>query len=338
MDKEVIVIGAGTAGMEAAGQLANEGFKVKVLEKSDQLGGNLKDWYHLFPNRRDGKEVVSYLNKLTENKGVEIATNKTVTKVAKGKNKITVETSDNNTYNADAVVVATGFDVFKSEKKEEYGYGIYDNVITSADLEKMFRKGEVKCNNGKAPKSVGFIHCVGSRDEKVGNFYCSKLCCVSAVKQAIEIREHVPDSKVSCFYMDIRMGGAGYEELYRESQQKYGVNYIRGKVSEVSENIEGKLVLKAEDTLIGRPLKMEFDMLVLMVGMEMAESGMSLAKASGLEMGDNRFFAPADHHFGSNKGNIDGIFYAGACTAPMNVTETISHARAAVDEVVAYLR
>jgi heterodisulfide reductase subunit A len=202
----------------------------------------------------------------------------------------------------------------------------------------MFRKGEILRTDGQKPSRIGLIHCVGSRDEKVGNVYCSKLCCVTAVKQAIEIREYLPESKVFCFYMDMRMGGALYEELYRESQEKYGVNFIRGKVSEVGVNISNRLVAKVEDTLVGRPLKMELDMLVLMAGMEMSHDGTVLADNSGLKRGENRFFAPADHHFGSNISNVKGIFYAGTCTAPMNVTETISHARAAVADVVDYIK
>ena len=98
------------------------------------------------------------------------------------------------------------------------------------------------------------------------------------------------------------------------------------------------MLFRSEDTLAGRPLRMELDMLVLMAGMEMSESGIKLAESSNLKTGENRFFAPADHHFGSNKSNVDGIFYAGACTAPMNITETISHARAAAADVMDYFR
>jgi heterodisulfide reductase subunit A2 len=249
-----------------------------------------------------------------------------------------IKTNNGMEIDADAVILSTGFDLFNSERKEEYGYGVYDNVITSADLEEMFRIGEIKRHDGTIPQKIGMVHCVGSRDEKVGNSYCSKLCCVTAVKQAMEIREHIETAKVFCFYMDMRMGGAHYEELYRESQEKYSINYIRGKVSEVSENIDTRLVVKVEDTLAGRPLKMELDMLVLMAGMEMSEGGRKIAEQAGIHVGDNRFFAAADNHFGSNKGNIKGVFYAGTCTAPMNITETISHARAAVSDVIDYLR
>ena len=336
--KQITIIGGGTAGMEAAGQLARADYSVTLLEKESETGGHVKDWYHLFPDRRDSGEVINYLEQLIDHKNITLRTGITVEDLKKDNGSFLVKTSDGAEIKTDAVIVATGFDLFRSERKEEYGYGIYDNVITSADLEAMFRKNEVRRHNGDIPGVIGFIHCVGSRDEKVGNVYCSKLCCVTAVKQAMEVKKHIPGARVFCFYMDMRMGGALYEELYKESQEKYGINYIRGKLSEVAENINNKLVLKVEDTLAGRPLRMELDMLVLMAGMEMSQSGLKLAKSAGLQTGENRFFAPADHHFGSNKSKIDGVFYAGACTAPMNITETISHARAAVADVMDYFR
>jgi heterodisulfide reductase subunit A len=338
MGKHVVIIGGGVAGLEAAGQLANTGFDVSIVEKEKTIGGHLNDWYRLFPDRRDSDEVKLYLDKLTSDKGINIYTNTTIEKFNIDKTQFSLLTMDGNEITADAVIVATGFDLFKSSRKEEYGYGIYDNVITSSDLERMFRKGKIELTNGTEPKTIGIVHCVGSRDEKVGNLYCSKLCCVTAVKQAIEIREHLTESKVFCFYMDMRMGGAFYEELYRESQEKWGVNFIRGKVSEASENINGRLVIKVEDTLAGRPLKMELDMLVLMAGMEISEGSKYIAGKIGLNTGENKFFLGEDHHFGSNVSNKEGVFYAGTCTAPMNITETISHARAAVTEVMNYLK
>jgi heterodisulfide reductase subunit A2 len=337
MSKHIVVIGGGVAGMEAAGQLSKRGFMVSLVEKEKKTGGHLNDWYKLFPDRRDSSGVKEYLNDINRGEGIKLLTDTTIEKFSKIRNHFSITTGGGKEMKADAVIVATGFDLFRSSRKEEYGYGIYDNVITSSDLEAMFRNGEILMSNRNVPKTIGFVHCVGSRDEKVGNFYCSKLCCITAVKQAIEIKEHLPESKVFCFYMDMRMGGAHYEELYREAQELWGVNFIRGKVSEVSETLNNRLVIKAEDTLAGRPLKMEFDMLVLMAGMEMSEGGKKIAEAGGFRTGDNRFFAPTDNHYGSNRSNIEGVFYAGSCTAPMNITETISHARAAVSEVMNYL-
>jgi heterodisulfide reductase subunit A2 len=338
MSKHVVVIGAGVAGMEAAGRLAKSGFDVTLLEKETSAGGHLNDWYKLFPDRRDSSEVKKYLDDLTSSEQINFMTGTKIEKIESKGSSYSLMTNNGENLNADAIIVATGFDLFKSSRKEEYGYGIYDNVITSADLEGMFRKGKIVLHDNTTPKIIGIVHCVGSRDEKVGNLYCSKLCCVTAVKQAIEIREHLPESKVFCFYMDMRMGGAHYEELYREAQEKWGVNFIRGKVSEVSENIDGKLIVKVEDTLAGRPLKMEIDLLVLMAGMEISEGSKKLAEISGLNTGENRFFEAIDNHYGSNISNLPGVFYAGTCTAPMNITETISHARAAVSEVQDYLK
>jgi heterodisulfide reductase subunit A len=338
MNKHVVVIGGGVAGIEVAGQLSKAGLDVSLIEKEAKTGGHLNNWYKLFPDRRKSEEVKEYLHKIIKNKTIKLLTNTTIEKLIKGRNHFSITTNRGNELTADAVIVATGFDLFKSARKEEYGYGIYDNVITSADLEKMFQTGEFVTKNGKVPETIGIIHCVGSRDEKVGNFYCSKLCCVTAVKQAIEIRELLPDSKVFCFYMDMRMGGAFYEELYREAQEKWSVSFIRGKVSEASESIDNRLLIKVEDTLAGRPLRMKLDLLVLMAGMEMSEGGKKIAEISGLTTGENRFFSAADNHTGSNRSNIDGVFYAGTCTSPMNITETISHARSAVIEVIDYLK
>jgi heterodisulfide reductase subunit A2 len=334
MNKEVVIIGGGVAGLEAAGQLAREGIGVSLLEKEKTTGGHLNDWHTLFPDRRKGTEVKAYLAKNTEGGPINIITGTSIEKYYKSGNRFILTTTAGQELQADAVIIATGFDLFKIEKKEEYGYGIYDNVIGSDELERMLGRKKIVLDNGKKPERIGIVHCVGSRDEKVGNVYCSKLCCVTAVKQAIEIKELNPEVSVFCFYMDMRMGGAMYEELYRESQEKWGVNFIRGKVSEASENIDGRLVIKVEDTLAGRPLKMEVDMLVLMAGMEISEGSKSIAARLGLSTGENRFFLSADNHFGSNLSNIEGVFYAGTCIAPMNITETISHARAAVIEVM----
>ncbi|HUX96346.1 MAG TPA: FAD-dependent oxidoreductase [Bacteroidales bacterium] len=338
MNSDVLVIGGGTAGIEVAGQLAQAGLSVTLIEKDKELGGHVRNWYHLFPDRRNSKDVISYLNGISENKNVRILKNTNLEKVDRKQRKFVIRTSGGDEINTEAIVVATGFDLFRSEKKEEYGYGIYENVITSADLEKMFSRGEIKLKNGNSPSKIGLVHCVGSRDEKSGNLYCSKLCCVTAVKQAIELRQKLPESKVFCFYMDMRMGGAYYEELYLEAQEKHAVSFIRGKVSEVGEAHNGKLVIKAEDTLAGRPLRMEVDMLVLMAGMEISEGGKFVSAALKLERGVNRFFRSSDNLTGSNLSNVAGVFYAGTCIAPMSIPETISHARGAVSEVIHYLK
>ncbi len=337
-EKHVVIIGAGAAGCEAAGQLAGEGYRVSLVEKEDNPGGKLNNWYQLFPDRRKGSEVRDYLKGRINNPLISLRVNTGIEGIVKERDQYVVTSTQGTLPPADALLVATGFDLFRAERKEEYGYGIYNDVITSVELEEKFHSGSVITSKGVPPKRVGIVHCVGSRDEKVGNFHCSKVCCVTAVKQAIEIKEMLPSTEVFCFYMDMRMFGPYYEELYREAQEQWGVGFIRGKVSEASENIEGRLIIKVEDTLAGRPMKMQVDLLVLMIGIENSQSGKKIASELGLNTGVNGFFSVKDNHYGNNRSNKEGVFYAGTCTAAMNITDTISHARAAAVEISDYLK
>ncbi|MCK7461885.1 MAG: hypothetical protein MZU84_07435, partial [Sphingobacterium sp.] len=151
-----------------------------------------------------------------------------ITNITKDNGRFTLSLANTSVYEADAILVTTGYDLFDAHKKEEYGYGIYENVITSADLESIFSSGkEVRNAQGKIPKRIGFVHCVGSRDEKVGGLYCSKVCCVTAVKQSIELKERIGDCDVYCFYMDMRMYGMHFENIYKEAQEKIRVHFIR---------------------------------------------------------------------------------------------------------------
>ncbi|MDT8401942.1 MAG: FAD-dependent oxidoreductase [Bacteroidales bacterium] len=336
--RHIVVIGAGTAGCTAAGQLAREGYRVSLIEKESKPGGKINSYFQLFPDRRKSGEVRDFLLSEIDNPLIAFKPGTDVESIKKNGSNWLITTTGGDLPPADAILLASGFDLFNAERKEEYGYGIYNDVITSVELEEKFRSGSVLTYKGLPPRRVGIVHCVGSRDEKIGNFHCSKVCCVTAVKQAIEIKEMLPETEVFCFYMDMRMFGPYYEELYREAQEKWAVNFIRGKVSEASENIEGRLVIKVEDTLAGKPLKMQVDLLVLMIGMENARSGLRVGKDLGLDVGMNGFFRVRDNHYGNNMSNLTGVFYAGTCTSAMNITDTISHARAAAVEINTYLR
>ena len=240
---------------------------------------------------------------------------------------VTLSTGEELT--CDAVVIATGFTLFDARLKEEYGYGIYDNVVTSADLEHMFNKGEVRLTSGLTPRRIAILHCVGSRDEKVCQRHCSKVCCVTGVKQAIELKKMFPAADVFNFYMDIRMFGPGYEEMYREAQLMHNVHFVRGRISEVSPTIDGRLQIKAEDTLTGRPLKMGIDMLVLLIGMRSNDLNPTLEAESGLKCQPSGFMQPKDSFLGNVESQVEGIFYAGAVTAPKNIGESINEGTAA---------
>jgi heterodisulfide reductase subunit A len=239
---------------------------------------------------------------------------------------------------ANAVLIATGFTLFSARRKEEYGYGIYDRTLTSSDLEQSFIEGKGLGAASKAPLRIGFVHCVGSRDEKVCNRHCSKVCCATAVKQACELKEMHPNARIYCFYMDLRMFGRHYEDMYYQAQNKYGVQFIRGRVSEVSENIEGKLVVKAEDTLAGQPLRVTLDNLVLMSGMERHENASQIASLFNLSFSEDGFFQTFDAYNGSLLSKHSGLFFAGACTGPKTYTDSINEARAATVTIYKYLK
>ena len=197
---------------------------------------------------------------------------------------------------------------------------------------------KIRMANGNTPKRIGIIHCVGSRDEKVCNYHCSKLCCITGVKQAIELRELLPDTEIFCFYMDMRMFGPGYEEMYREAQEKYNIKFVRGRLSEAAENINKQLQIKVEDTLVGKPLRMTLDMMILLVGMESSEGSRQMAETLGLNLAPNGFIKSQDPHYRNNNTNVEGVFVAGCGSAPMNLTDTLADARSAAMNIMEYMK
>lgn len=336
MSKKVMIIGGGVAGLEASGVLSKLGYNTTILEESDRIGGKLSRWSHLFPTRRPASEVLNHLIfQLDQN--TTILTNSKIETIAVNNNSVEAVLTSGKRIVADAALISTGFELFDARKKEEYGYKIYENVITSADLEKVFKEGKELVNSrGIPPQRIGIIHCVGSRDEKAGNTYCSKVCCVTGIKQAIEIKERLPGSEVFNFYMDLRMFDRYFEDLYQEAQMKYHVQFVRGRLSEAFENPDGTVLVKVEDTLLGKPMKMHLDLVVLMVGMT-AGNNTLLKKQLNLNTGKDGFFVPEDEHFKTVNSNRKGIFYAGACTGPKTIENTIIEARAAALEIAGYL-
>jgi heterodisulfide reductase subunit A len=333
--KKIAIIGGGPAGMEAALALAAEGLKPVIVERSGAVGGKLRDWHRLFPTNTPASEVLEAMTGRLTAAGVEVMLHTE----AEGLTDNGVALAGGRTLPAAAVVVASGFDLFDARLKEEYGYHVYDNVFTTVDIERMLNHGAVALHDGSKPRRIAFVHCVGSRDEKVNQKHCSKVCCITAVKQAMEMRELFPEAEIYNFYMDIRMFGPGYEELYQQAQQESNVNFIRGRVSEASPTIDGRLQIKAEDTLVGRPMKMTVDMLVLVVGMKAAaENGRVAASRKGLKLAANGFFAPVDLFTGSVSSGVPGVFYAGAATAPKTLGESMAEGAMAAGRVVEYLK
>lgn len=333
MKKRVIIVGGGAAGMQTALRLADEGVQPVIVEKEPELGGKLRGWHRLFPTFTPASEVLSELKSCVAQRGIEVMTSAEVAALSPR----SVTLADGRRLECDAVAVCSGFELFDARIKEEYGYGIYDNVFTSVDIERMLDEGRVARTDGSRPRRIAFLHCVGSRDEKVCQQHCSRVCCITGVKQAMEMKELFPEADVFNFYMDIRMFGPGYEEMYREAQQKYNIHFVRGRISEAAPTIDGRVQIKAEDTLTGRPLRMSVDMLVLLVGMRAGDTNPAY-EAAGLRRAESGFMAPHDLFLGNVRSGVEGIFYAGTVTAPKNIGETLNEGAAAAAEVLNYLK
>lgn len=336
MMKQVLVIGAGPAGMEAAFHLAENNHQVYLLEKEQQAGGNIRNWVKLFPDFTDADEVRKRLDEKVKHPNINLKINTEIEKLCIKDDHWVAYDKSGGVYQADAVLLSTGFNVFDATRKEELGYDIYENIITSVEFEEMTRSGQLRTKTGDIPKRIAFLNCVGSRDEKVGNPYCSRVCCINAVKQAIEYKEYVPDGEAYVFYMDLRMFGACYEELYRTSQQDFGVQYIRGRISEAAGTIDKRIQIKAEDTLTGLPLKITVDMFVLMVGMEASPGTKLLSKQTNVD-GMYGFSKAVTSFLEDNRTKQKGLFLAGTCKRPLSIPETLADARAAAIQMVEYL-
>jgi len=335
--KSVLIIGAGPAGIEAAVTLKKMGYKITLLEKESETNTNLRNKKLLFPDFSEAEILVDAIDSQLLSNGFVPQFNTEIVHLECKESCWIATDTNQKTYTADAVLVATGYRAFDATRKEEYGYGIYNGVITSLDLEEMFKKNSIKNPFGEEPKKVCFLQCVGSRDEKSGNNYCSKICCITAVKQAIELKKLSPETEVYIFYMDLRMWGQGYEELYREAQEKYGIYFIRGRISEAAETFDGKVQIKSEDTLMGLPLKMTPDLLVLMVGMEPSEGTKLLANRCNCEE-EYGFFKTLNPIVEDQKTSRKGVFVAGSCKRPMSIPDVLADARAAAVEIDNYLK
>lgn len=321
--------------MEAAGQLLKLGYAPIIIEKSDALGGHVAKWNRLFPDMMPASQVVDSLKEGC--KDANIFLNTGISFINRLKDSYNIMLTNGISIITRYILFTTGFGLFEAEKKEEYGYGIYNQVITNKDLEHWFNTNDDERINNSPMNAIGFVHCVGSRDEKARNSQCSKVCCITAIKQAIEIKEKFPDAQVYCFYMDLRLFGRKYEDFYIRAQRDYGIRFIRGRVSEVSENIEGKVIVKAEDTLAGKPVKVTLDLLVLMAGMVCNPDSTKVAGMMSLPTDSDGFLKSEDNIFHITSAPKPGIFYAGACTGPKTVPETLAEARSAALEIHSYI-
>ncbi len=240
-----------------------------------------------------------------------------------------------------AIVVATGYALFDAMRIMEYGYGKFPDVMTNLEMERMLSAGGptegkiVRPSTLKKPKHIAYVQCVGSRNERY-NPYCSRVCCMAALKQARQIREKYPDIEVSIFYIDMRAFGKGYEEFYELTSREYGVNFIRGRVAEIRHSFESdRLVIRAEDTLLAQPIESEADMIVLSCGLEPSADLEDVARTLGIQRSADGFLLEAHPKLRPVDTNTDGIFIAGVAQGPKDIPDAVAQAKGAAASALA---
>jgi heterodisulfide reductase subunit A len=324
-----LVIGGGVAGMTAALSLANQQFNVHLVERDKELGGKLRELYKLYPSDKPSSEVLDgYVQAVCSNANIKVHALSTVKHVEGfiGNFDVTLNhEGKEEKLEAGTIVVATGADVFKPHGM--YCYGENKNVITQLELEKLMTEGKL----GK-PKNILMIQCVGAREGKEGGRnYCSRICCAVAVKNALHIKEMLPDTEVSILYRDMQTYGKDFEEQYEKARENF-VQFIRyddASPPEVCAQPDGKLTVNVYDTLVNEALKLDADLLVLSTPLVQWEEGKELSKLLKVPLGTDGFFFEAHVKLRPVDFATDGIFVCGVAHGPKTIGESIAQAYAA---------
>jgi heterodisulfide reductase subunit A len=341
----VLVVGGGPAGLEAARGVADLGYRVVLVEQRERLGGTpiAANYAALTHGMRDAEEVLGEMTAAVSGHplvAVRLGSRLTACAGAVGDFRVTVERNGGaETIEAGAIIVATGFDHFDPGRaNQQYGYYEYPDVITLQEAEAMLKRRQfVVPSKGTPPARVCFVQCVGSRDRRIGNEYCSKVCCGIASKQAIEIRQQVPGCKVFIFYIDMRMYGYWENEIYWPAQEQYKVAYIKGVISEITTK-GGRLLVRGEDTTMNRPMEVPMDVVVLANGMEPSRGTKEIARILGLRQNRYGFVETPHDSLDTVATSAPGIFAAGAATGPKDLDDTMGMAGAAAMKAVAAVR
>ncbi len=334
---QALVIGGGVAGMQAALDMANSGYKTFLIEREGELGGRTWKLEVTYPTSNCGIccmhdckncRLTPKIEEVLSNPNIEVLLNSEVSDVKGhiGDFKIAIkDKSDGDSVkeiNVGTMIIATGSKTFDPNRIPEYGYENED-VVTMLELECL--DGYRRPSDGKVPKVVNFILCVGSRSEKGGNPWCSLVCCNYSIGQAKEIKALYPDTEVYIHYMDLRAAYRGFEEYYSEARNM-GVNFLRGRVAKV-EKIGDDLQVRAKDADVGSLLKIDSDLVVLAIGQEPSDGTRELAEMIHQKIGEDGFIK--DYNLQYRSMEEAGIFVAGCAQGPKGIRYSVGDAKSA---------
>ena len=246
------------------------------------------------------------------------------------------------------IIVATGYKVFDAKRMPQFGYGIFPNVLTSLEFERLLnasgptggnitlrskdKKGNwIFTSESEKPESIAIIHCIGSRDKNY-NKYCSRVCCMYSLKFAHLILDKLPEAEVFEYFIDMRAFGKGYEEFYERIKDE-GVSIIRGKTAKVEEK-KGKLQIRGEDILLAKIIENQVDMVVLSVGLEPSEDTEKLCRILGIPQSEGGWIEEANYNTNPTGTFKGGILLAGTCQGPKDIPDTVAQGSAAAARVI----
>lgn len=338
MSKPVLILGGGPAGLTATHALASVGQRCILVDKADRLGGApiLSGYAKLVPSGEWAKDAIGdMVERVTNHPLVDIHTGTTVCSFDGDPGNFSARLSTDTTLDLEAAILCGGFTHFDPVNKPEWGFGTYEDVVTTTQVEQMISSGGgVRCpSDGRQPKRVAILLCVGSRDRQIGREWCSKICCTVSANLAMEIREELPDCHVYIYYMDIRTYGLYETQYYWRSQEEFKVKYIKARIAEVTSDGD-KLIVKGEDTLVKRPITIPFDMVVHAIGMDPNIDNASIAATFGVDLEPNGHIASANPYNAMGRTSRAGVYVAGAAMGPETIDDSIAQAQAAAMAVL----
>jgi len=343
LTKRALVIGGGPAGMQAALDIANARYPVVLVEREDHLGGKMVQLSGTYINFDAAPNLLQRrVDQVLNHPDIDVLTSAEVVKVEGYVGNFEVEVrdsgsdnSESRTFEAGAIVVATGWTPYPQERLPEYGGGKIADVVDGLTFEKMLQNGTAprRPSDGRVPREVVFVQCAGSRDPERGVPYCSKVCCMYIAKQATLFKERVPEGQAYVFYIDIRSAGKGYDEFVQRAMEEQDVLYLRGKVSKIFQN-GGKTIVWGADTLSGQAVEVAADLVVLATPMAPDPGAPKLAQTLRVGIDQNNFFSEAHPKLRPVESLTAGMFLAGAAQGPKDIPETVAQASGAAAKVL----
>ncbi len=341
--KAVAVIGAGVSGMRAAIDLARMGSHVYLIEKENKVGGKIANTGKLFMTGENGSEVIERLNqRIKQLSNITVFTNAVLGKVSGSIGNFFIDVNVEEELiklNVGSVLVTTGFDFYQPQDGE-YGYKLSENVITLQDFNKLVESSNGKLvHNGKPVKLVAYIYCVGNRQSKGENKYCSRQCCTAAIHSSLRVHEKFEGVKAFHIHRDIRTYGK-QELLYQESSRK-GDIYLKFEEKEppVVEQKDGKPTIRVKDYLTSKKeLTLDADLVVLVTGMVARSDSSEISSKLKIPIGTDKFFNEIHPKLKPVETVIKGVYIGGACQGPKNITESVQSALSGASKINAVLR